>query len=683
MKYLFFCLICFLSLTLFSQTEIELRTDGIVVPRLDTTSVNAPTMGQVIYDTTEDCMKYYNGDRWKSLTGPFELNGSVVRQNSNSTTQDFVFGSSELPHPVDPTDDVLFFFDESKGAFRGGAIVFSTNWAKDSLGDYSLGYGIDVNASGSYATALGFRTTASGTATTALGSGTSASGQHATALGSLSAASGRKATAIGYGTEASGDNGATALGNFTEASGNNGATALGNFTEATGNSVTVVGTWNDTIVATGTPLSETSPLFIVGNGNSTNQSNAMVVLKNGEVSFENYTFPILDGTSTQILSTDGNGQLSWTNAGLISNGGFEKRGNLIRQVTDTDNDDFIFGRSTTPSGNITDKFFFYDQLTSSFRGGNLNNSDAWNSSFRGVSSFGYGENIVPSGDRSTAFGLNTLAVGENTFAIGEATKAESMSTVAIGRYNIGGGNASAWTNTDPLFEIGIGTSDMARENAVTVLKNGKVGIGTSAPSSQLHQTYNSNTGDAHIRLTEKGPDGSRIMLENDQNNNYWTIFGRPYTTAASSQINFHYKDDSGNTSNIFRIYGDGNAWLKGTLTQPSDRRLKKNIKKIENALSTIDKIGGYTYNWKKETNQALTQFGVIAQEVQKVLPEIVKVNDDGILSVSYSSLIPILLEGMKEQQEIIDQVLKANIHLKKENNHLKKEIAEIKAFIKM
>ena len=96
MKHLFFSVFCFLSLTLFSQTEIELRTDGIVVPRLNTSSVNAPTMGQVIFDTTEDCMKYYNGVKWKSITGPFERNGSVVRQKANYTTDDFVFGRSEL-----------------------------------------------------------------------------------------------------------------------------------------------------------------------------------------------------------------------------------------------------------------------------------------------------------------------------------------------------------------------------------------------------------------------------------------------------------------------------------------------------------------------------------------------------------------------------------------------------------
>ena len=591
----------------------------------------------------------------------------------------------------------MFFFDKSKGAFRGGAIALNSNWAEDSLGRYSFGYGFNTKASGNYGIALGYFTevngnfgaTALGNTTeasgdfgaTALGYNTEASGDFgAIALGFFTEASGKfGATALGYETEANGNYGATALGSNTEASGYFGATALGYNTKATGNSVTVVGTWNDTIVATETPVTEASPLFIVGNGNSTNQSNAMVVLKNGEVSFENYTFPILDGTSAQILSTDGSGQLSWTNAGMNGNGVFEQTGNLVRQVTGTDTDDFIFGRATLPSGNITDKFFFYDQLTSSFRGGNLNNSDVWNSTFRGVSSFGYGENIVPSGDRSTAFGLNTLSVGENTFAIGEATKAESMSSVAIGRYNIGGGNATVWTATDPLFEIGIGTSDMARDNAVTVLKNGKVGIGTSAPSSQLHQTYNSSSGDPHIRLTEKGVDGARIILENDQNDNYWTIFGRPYTAATSSQINFHYKDDSGggtNTGNIFRIYGDGSAWLKGTLTQNSDRRLKKNITKIEHALSIINKIGGYTYNWKKETNQPLTQIGVIAQEVQEVLPEIVKINDDGILSVSYSSLIPILIEGMKEQQEIIDNVLK-------ENTQLKKDIAEIKAFIKM
>ena len=70
--------------------------------------------------------------------------------------------------------------------------------------------------------------------------------------------------------------------------------------------------------------------------------------------------------------------------------------------------------------------------------------------------------------------------------MGSRTVAESYISTALGRYNVGGGNATSWVSTEPLFEIGIGTSDLNRNNAMTVLKNGNVGIGTTAPTSKLH-----------------------------------------------------------------------------------------------------------------------------------------------------------------------------------------------------
>ena len=90
-----------------------------------------------------------------------------------------------------------------------------------------------------------------------------------------------------------------------------------------------------------------------------------------------------------------------------------------------------------------------------------------------------------SGFQSTAMGLSTNASGSSSTALGEETKAESRCATAIGRFNVGGGHNGWWIETDPIFEIGIGDSDTERINALTVLKNGKVGICTSTPAYQL------------------------------------------------------------------------------------------------------------------------------------------------------------------------------------------------------
>ena len=153
-------------------------------------------------------------------------------------------------------------------------------------------------------------------------------------------------------------------------------------------------------------------------------------------------------------------------------------------------------------------------------------------------------------------------------------------------------------------------------------------------------------------------------------------YGRPFSTAASSRVNIFYDDNSGAgtaTGNKFQIFGDGDATLAGMLTENSDIRLKINIRKISNALSTIGQINGYTYNWKSDNTNTKTQVGVIAQEVLEVIPGIVKENDEGVLSVSYTSLVPVLIEGMKEQQEIINSLVSRIEQLEKTMKETKSE----------
>ncbi|MDD3030254.1 MAG: dockerin type I domain-containing protein, partial [Alphaproteobacteria bacterium] len=79
-----------------------------------------------------------------------------------------------------------------------------------------------------------------------------------------------------------------------------------------------------------------------------------------------------------------------------------------------------------------------------------------------------------------------VATGGYSLATGYYTTAQAYADVTIGRYNVGGGTTTSWVTTDPIFEIGIGTSSAAKANAMTVLKNGNVGIGTTAPIAPLH-----------------------------------------------------------------------------------------------------------------------------------------------------------------------------------------------------
>lgn len=127
---------------------------------------------------------------------------------------------------------------------------------------------------------------------------------------------------------------------------------------------------------------------------------------------------------------------------------------------------------------------------------------------------------------------------------------------------------------------------------------------------------------------------------------------------------------SGSYSGAFSATGDITAFS-------SDGRLKTNVKEIDNAVDKVKAIRGVTYDWNELAktfgfNSHVKQVGVIAQEVQKVLPEVIKaapfdtIQEDGsigpslsgenYLTVQYDKIVPLLIEAIKEQQKQIDEL---------------------------
>jgi len=89
----------------------------------------------------------------------------------------------------------------------------------------------------------------------------------------------------------------------------------------------------------------------------------------------------------------------------------------------------------------------------------------------------------------------------------------------------------------------------------------------------------------------------------------------------------------------------------------SDRELKDDIKPIENPLEKMEKIGGYTFDWNdKQQTYTGKDVGVIAQEIQEVLPELVTERDNGYLAVKYEKIVPLLIESVKELKKEIDDI---------------------------
>ncbi|WP_340010425.1 tail fiber domain-containing protein [Chryseobacterium sp. MYb328] len=100
----------------------------------------------------------------------------------------------------------------------------------------------------------------------------------------------------------------------------------------------------------------------------------------------------------------------------------------------------------------------------------------------------------------------------------------------------------------------------------------------------------------------------------------------------------------------------------------SDERLKKNITEIKSSREIINKLRPVSYFWnetgKKKGGNSQLQYGLIAQEVEKVLPNIVSTDHDGYQSVNYNELIPLLLQTAQEQGKKIEELQKELQHLK-------------------
>ena len=97
----------------------------------------------------------------------------------------------------------------------------------------------------------------------------------------------------------------------------------------------------------------------------------------------------------------------------------------------------------------------------------------------------------------------------------------------------------------------------------------------------------------------------------------------------------------------------GNFVATGNVTAFSDERLKENVETIQGALDKVSQMRGVTYNYKSELNDGQRGTGVIAQEMQQVMPEVVE--EGQYLSVAYGNLVGVLIEAVKELKAELDQ----------------------------
>ena len=142
------------------------------------------------------------------------------------------------------------------------------------------------------------------------------------------------------------------------------------------------------------------------------------------------------------------------------------------------------------------------------------------------------------------------------------------------------------------------------------------------------------------------------------------------TTVPTGAADFNYNFEVAGTFKTDKIY------------HSSDRRWKKNIVTLDSALTKVLSLRGVSYEWRKDEfpNKNFAdgrQIGVIAQEVEKVYPELVNTGIDGYKAVEYANLVAVLIEAVKAQQKLIDTQTAEITSLKTDSEKAKAEISKM------
>jgi hypothetical protein len=358
------------------------------------------------------------------------------------------------------------FFYPKLGAFRAGNIE-NDNWDASNLGYFSFAVGYGTKAQGDAAIAMGYETNAVGLYSTAMGWRTQATVAYSTSMGLETRANASASTAMGAYTIANGTN----------------STAMGRSTLSNGWSSLVIGAYNDTIVSPQTAFSNSTPLFVIGNGTSSIlRKNAMVVLGDAKTGIATST----PEAQLHVAGTDGflvTGTYGSGEAVAIAGAGSRMFFNPRKSA-------FRVGYVDGNNWNV-------DSI------GDYSTAMGWNAKALGARSFSAGDNTLAQSyaavamgistearfTAATAFGRSTKAMGNSSTAMGNNTISNASSSLAVGYYNdpiVTQQTSTVPTATSPLFIVGNGTSDAVRTNALVIRKDARMGVSTSNPLAQLH-----------------------------------------------------------------------------------------------------------------------------------------------------------------------------------------------------
>jgi len=291
------------------------------------------------------------------------------------------------------------------------------------------------------------------------------------------------------------------------------------------------------------------------------------------------------------------------------------------------------------------------------------------------------------GSRNFAFGYkagysNTIGNSNIFYGLGSGFKNENGSYNTYVGHNTGYENISGNGNVALGYNAGYnetGNNKLYIANSATasplvygefdnsMLKvNGNLQVSDNFFAFRGGYMYNPSYDQPALTLVGT-PGGKAIMnfRAGNDGTHYWSILAEPL-----GESEFQFANE-GNP--VVRIKYTGNMVINGKLTELSDKNLKTNIVPLKSALSKLVQLKGYTYNWIDARKSREEQIGLIAQEVEAQFPQLVDTDKNGTKSVSYTHMVPVLVESIKEQQAIIDDLTKQNQAILKRLDSLEKK----------
>jgi hypothetical protein len=612
------------------------------------------------------------------------LDGSVLFSGTSGTTPTSGSGTRLMWIPA-------------KRALRAGSVI-GTEWDDANIGTNSISFGANNISSGSNSSTIGQANTASATRSFAGGVSSIASG-----------------------------NGSTALGEGVLA-GTRGGFAVGHYNTGGGSS---------------SSFTTTDPVFEVGIGASSgSRANALTVLHGGNVGI---------GTSTpqeQLVVGDDIGSFYATyNATTI--GGTSTGGALVVGQSLVSN--MIMDHGTSGSRIITtDDLYINSSNVGIGTDGAINRLDveggaAIGTSYSGTSTartnglivegttgFGiatpltssqveietintYGLYIDQNATTGTTYGLVIAQGNSSGTEYGVYTTGEERNYFSA---NTGIGTTAPVNRLDVEGGLAVGTTYSGSSTAPTngAIIQGNVGVGTNSPDTQMEIFSSSSNA---LRISGTGAAFASGALElNGTGTLDWRVkpalgilsFSRGDVEGGSMTDQYYMNDTffSPATSGNKTLGASANRWstvyaTNGTINT-SDRRLKKDIISLDYGLEEILEMKTVKFRWKNTQTDQKVHLGLIAQDVRKLIPEVIDIAADAqkSLGLSYTELVPVTIKAIQEQQAIISSqgieiaALKSEIEALKSgkatsSNHpssselekLKIEMAEIKAMLGM